>query len=246
MPFLAWNFEILRLLGRGARVAATLFVVAGAALLTRLIVRRYASADGRPQGAHEAILDGTTFGWLLQMLVFFQIGDEYLLVFLPYAAIATGRALRSALQQHARLVAAAGLFLLAGSAVWTREDLARHEAIWSLAEGLHDQGVPPERIFAGWEWAGYYRFDEYARATPPTAHVSFEDFFDRWVPQQRDRAECLIVHNPEPPPGDAWQLVARADYFSVFSRGRESFYAVRRLASSGADKGRPPENPGQR
>jgi hypothetical protein len=40
------------------------------------------------------------------------------------------------------------------------------------------------------------------------------------------------VHDPRPPASEFWKIVDRFHYFSVFSRGVETFYAVRRLDSS--------------
>ena len=110
------------------------------------------------------------------------------------------------------------------------KSLCRTQAIWTLAEHVHAAGIPTNKIFAGWEWAGYYHFDEYAKTAPPESTNSFADFFERRVADCRDQAAYLIVHDPMPPPGQAWEIVEKYQYFSVFSRGTESFYAVRRLA----------------
>ncbi len=44
--------------------------------------------------------------------------------------------------------------------------------------------------------------------------------------RQRAQADYLIVHDPQPPAGEHWETVDRFQYFSVFSRGIETFYAV--------------------
>lgn len=227
MPFLSWNFEILYLLGTKIRILVTVITVAGAVFFAFALVRRYLLASGRPSGLHEWFLDVTTIFSLLLAMVFFLIGDEYLLIFLPFAAIAVGKQVEPVLLAWRRIVLLACLALLAGAAVWTREDLCRNQAIWTLADRQHAKGIPTDDIFAGWEWAGYYHFEDYARTAPPAA-TTFADFFERWMADRRARAEFLIVHDPHPPSGERWETIDRYQYFSVFSRGTETFYTVRR------------------
>jgi 4-amino-4-deoxy-L-arabinose transferase-like glycosyltransferase len=228
MPFLSWNFDILYILGMKFRILATVIAVAGSVFFAHFLVRRYVLESGRPSGLHEWFLDAASLFSLLLVLVFFLIGDEYLLIFLPFAAIAIGRQVEPVLLAWRRTVFIVCLLLLAGAAVWTREGLCRNEAIWTLAERLHATGVPTDKIFAGWEWAGYYHFDDYARAAPPATTTTFADFFERWMSERKARAEFLIVHDPHPPTGEHWQTIDRSQFFSVFSRGTETYYAVRR------------------
>jgi hypothetical protein len=233
MPILSWNFEILYLLGTKVRVLATAIAVVGAVLFAHFLVRRYGLESRRPRELHEWFLDAATAFSLLLVLIFFLLGDEYLLIFLPFAAIAIGRQVESVLQARSRTIFVVCLALLVGAAVWTREGLCRNQAIWTLAERLHATGVPTDKIFAGWEWAGYYHFEDYTRTSPPTATTTFADFFERWIAERRARAEFLIVHDPYPPAGERWQTVDRYHFFSIFSRGMETYYAVRR------ERGRP-------
>jgi 4-amino-4-deoxy-L-arabinose transferase-like glycosyltransferase len=235
MPFLSWNFEILYILGTNIRILATLITIAGAVFFAYFLMRRYLLESERPSGLHEWFLDTTTVFSLLLALVFFLIGDEYLLIFLPFAAIAVGRQVEPMLMAWRRTVLFLCLALLIGAAVWTREGLCRNQAIWTLAERMHATGLPTDQIFAGWEWAGYYHFDDYARRTPPTATTTFADFFDHWMAERRARAQFLIVHDPHPPAGQRWETIDRYQYFSVFSRGTETFYAVHR--QRGGDSG---------
>jgi 4-amino-4-deoxy-L-arabinose transferase-like glycosyltransferase len=230
MPFLSWNFELLYLLGTKFRILATVIAVGGGILFAFALVRRYLVADCRPLNLHLWFLDATTFFSLSLALVFFLIGDEYLLIFMPFAAIALGRVVEPVLVAWRRTVLILCFVLLAGAAIWTREGLCRNEAIWTLAERLHARGVPTGEIFAGWEWAGYYHFDDFVRSSPPTATTTFADFFERWTAERRTKALYLIVHDPQPPAGQQWETVDRFQYFSVFSRGTETFFAVRRVS----------------
>jgi 4-amino-4-deoxy-L-arabinose transferase-like glycosyltransferase len=230
MPFLSWNFEILYILGTKFRIVATAIAVGGGILFASALAHRYFRATCRPSGLHEWFLDATTFFSLLLALIFFLIGDEYLLIFLPFAAIAVGKAAEPVLVEWRRTVLILCFLLLTGAAIWTREGLCRNEAIWTLAERLHARGVRTDEIFAGWEWAGFYHFDDYVRSSPATATTTFADFFERWMAERRARAEYLIVHDPRPPAGQDWETVDRFQYFSVFSRGTETFYAVHRTS----------------
>jgi hypothetical protein len=230
MPFLPWYFEILKLLGTKIQLCVTVVAIGGGILFARLFARRYAVAANRP-ALREAVLDAATGVSLAMVLVFFVFGDKDVLVFLPFAAIAVGRQVESVLAAFRPAVVLVCLGLMAGTAIWTREDLCRNEAIWTLAERVRATGVPPEKIFAGWEWSGYYEFPQYTREVPPVASTTFTDFFERWLAGRKTQAKFLIVHDPRPPAGEHWQIVDRFRYFSVFSRGVETFYTVHRLDS---------------
>ena len=145
MPFLPWYFEILKLLGPKIQLCATVLAVSGGILFARLFARRYAIAANRPTLNH-AVLDASTGVSFAMALVFFVFGDKDVLIFLPFAAIAVGRQVESVLMAYCPAVAVLCLGLLAGTAIWTREDLCRNEAIWTLAERVHATGVPPGKI----------------------------------------------------------------------------------------------------
>jgi len=227
MPYLPWFFEILKILGRKAELPATVLTIAGGVLFAHFLARRYLVSANRPR-LEQGLLDAATFVSLLMALVFFVFGDKDVLIFLPLAAIALGKQVEPVLLRHRRGVFAVCLLLLVGTAVWTREDLCRNQAVWTLAARLHASGVPSEDIFAGWEWYGYHHFEEYARSVPPVATTEFADFFGPWMDRQRAQADYLIVHDPEPPAGEHYEPVEQFQYFSVFSRGIETFYAVKR------------------
>ncbi len=229
MPYLPWFFEIMKLLGRRVEIPATVLTIAGGVLFAHFLARRYLSPAQRPR-LEQGVLDGMSFVSLLMALVFFVFGDKDVLIFLPLGAIAVARQTEDLLLRHRRTVVAACVLLLVGSAVWTREDLCRNQAVWTLAARLHAGGVPSENIFAGWEWYGYHHFDDYTRVVPPLETTEFADFFGPWMDKQRAQAEYLIVHDPQPPVGEHYEVVDQFRYFSVFSRGFETFYAVKRPA----------------
>jgi 4-amino-4-deoxy-L-arabinose transferase-like glycosyltransferase len=228
MPFLADRFDLLYNLGTAVRWTVTCFTILGAALFARSFVARYLDPAAAGVTAAEAVLDLTTLFLLAQTVVFCQIWDEYLLVYLPYAAIAVSRQIEPVLRKQAWIVAGLCTVLLAGAAVWTREELSRSQATWTLAERLHESGVPTQDIFCDWGWTFYWHFDDYTREVPPTAFVGYSDLFGRWVLDQKAKARYRIVHEINPPSGETWSIIDRYHYFSVFSRKTETFFAIRR------------------
>ncbi|HEV3299374.1 MAG TPA: glycosyltransferase family 39 protein [Planctomycetaceae bacterium] len=236
MPYLPWFFEILKLLGLKAELPATLLTIAGGVLFAHFLARRYLVSANRPR-LEQGLLDATTFVSLLMALVFFVFGDKDVLIFLPLGAIAVAKQTEPVLMKHCRAVFVACLLLLAGTAVWTREDLCRNQAVWTLAARLEAGGVPSEKIFAGWEWYGYHHFEDYARIVPPLETTEFADFFGPWMERQKAEADYLIVHDPTPPVGEHYKVVDQFQYFSVFSRGIETFYAVERPGSARPQRG---------
>jgi hypothetical protein len=236
MPYLPWFFEILKLLGLKAALPATVLTIAGGVLFAHFFTRRYLVAANRPR-LEQSLLDAATFVSLLMALVFFVFGDKDVLIFLPLGAIAVAKQTEQVLLRHWLAVFTGCLLLLAGTAVWTREDLCRNQAVWTLAARLEAGGVPSEKIFAGWEWYGYHHFADYARIVPPLETTEFADFFGPWMERQRAEADYLIVHDPKPPAGEHYKVVDQFQYFSVFSRGVETFYAVERPATARRQRG---------
>jgi 4-amino-4-deoxy-L-arabinose transferase-like glycosyltransferase len=236
MPYLPWFFEILKLLGLKAELPATVLTIAGGVLFAHFFARRYLVAANRPR-LEQSLLDAATFVSLLMALVFFVFGDKDVLIFLPLGAIAIAKQTERVLFKQRLAVFTGCLLVLAGTAVWTREDLCRNQAVWTLAARLEAGGVPSEKIFAGWEWYGYHHFADYARIVPPLETTEFADFFGPWMERQRAEADYLIVHDPKPPAGEHYKVVDQFQYFSVFSRGVETFYAVERPGSARRRRG---------
>jgi 4-amino-4-deoxy-L-arabinose transferase-like glycosyltransferase len=246
MPFLSDRFDLLYNLGTAVRWSATIFTIVGAALFARNFVARYfgpappvdlkppfdSTSSARPGVTRsEAVLDLTTLFLLVQTVVFVQLWDEYLLVYLPYAAIAVSRQIQPVLRKQTWLVVGLCTVLLAGAGVWTREELCRSQAMWTLAQRVRQEGVAPRDIFCDWGWIFFWHFDEYTREVSPTDFTGYSDLFNRWVVEQKTRAPYRIVHEIPSAPGERWSVIDRYQYFSVFSRKTETFYAVHRERS---------------
>jgi hypothetical protein len=241
MPFLRHTYDLLLVLGEPVRWAATIFVVIGAALIARVFVERYMSVISKAATApkpRELLLDLTSLFLLGCNLIFFQQWDSYQLPFLPLVTIVLAKRFEATMVLHRVAIAACCLFLLIGSAIWTREDLAKGDVQWILAERLRESGVPPQDIASSWEWFAYWNFPEFLRQEAKHAGSEIPNFLGEqgWQGRNRQAAEYWIVHDPRPPAGsrETWTVVGEADYFSVYARRREKFYAVRRSPAPAA------------
>jgi hypothetical protein len=246
MPFLRHTYDLLLVLGEPVRWAVTIFVVVGAALFARVFVERYASLISTLAGPgtgpasaplpRELLLDLTSLFLLGCNLIFFQQWDSYQLPFLPLVAIVVAKRYEGLMISRRFAVAGCCLLLLVGSTIWTREDLAKGDVQWTLAEKLRESGVPPQNIASSWEWFAYWSFPDFVREEGKRAGSAIPKFLgeDGWQGRNRKAAEYWIVHDPQPTAGSSekWTIVGEADYFSVYARGRERFYAVRRSAHS--------------
>jgi hypothetical protein len=245
MPFLRHTYDLLLVLGEPVRWVVTLYVLLGAALIARVFVDRYASvaraqSESVRQTAvppvapapRELLLDLTSLFLLGCNLIFFQQWDSYQLPFLPLFAIVLGKEYERLLVSWRWPIVACCLLLLMGSAIWTREDLAKGHVQWILAEHLRQSGVPPQNIASSWEWFAYWNFPEFVSQEGKQAGTAIPNFLgeEGWQGRNRQASEYWIVHNPRPPVGsrETWTVVGEASYFSVYARGRERFYAVRR------------------
>ncbi len=242
MPFLRHTYDLLLVLGEPVRWSVTIYVVLGAALIASAFVERYASLIASLRGSEpgdvpaplprELLLDLTSLFLLGCNLIFFQQWDSYQLPFLPLVAIVVAKRFEGLLLSQRVAVAGCCLILLVGSAVWTREDLAKDDVQWRLAEALRQAGVKPQNIASSWEWFAYWSFPDFVREEGKQAGTAIPRFLgeDGWQGRNRKAAEYWIVHDPRPRAGSSekWTIVGEADYFSVYARGRERFYAVRR------------------
>ena len=174
--------------GRAGGWAVTIFVVVGAALIARAFVERCASllcaAPGTvpPPTSRELLLDLTSLFLLGGNLVFFQQWDSYQLPFLPLVAIVLAKRYEGLLLARHLAVAGCCLVLLAGSAIWTREDLAKGDVQWILAERLRQEGIAPQNIASSWEWFAYWNFPEFVRQEGKRVGTEIPNFLgeDGW------------------------------------------------------------------
>jgi Dolichyl-phosphate-mannose-protein mannosyltransferase len=232
MPFAAGSYKFLANSPDPLRHGITLIVVAGAALFARISVARYVRSTRAALGPAELVLDLTTLFSLAFILSFNQFVDRYFLVCLPYAAIVVGRPLAEALLAWRRTVIVCCVVLSIGSAVWTREDLARDEAVWTLSERLRTEGILPEQIFSDEKWLFFWQFEDSVHKGQITSTSDYADLLalrGGWLGRSRASAEYRIVDDLRPPFGEIWRVVDQTRYFSVYARGYQTLYAVRRV-----------------
>jgi 4-amino-4-deoxy-L-arabinose transferase-like glycosyltransferase len=229
MPWISHSYDNLGSLPEPIRWGLTVFVIMGAALFGRIFAARYVGPRRRPLSPAELVLDLTTLFSLVVTLGFNQFNDRYFLVYLPYAAIIVAKRVEGPLVASPRAVIAGCLLLLAGSAVWTREDMAKDEALWNLSARLHQQGIPPQQIFSDWRWLFYWEFDDFAHSGNITAASTYVDLFgDKWLGRRRAAAPYRVVHDLTSPGGEQWTVIETTRYFSLLSFQWETYYAVRR------------------
>ena len=207
LPLISWNFEFLTELSLKERKVLTLLTSAGAVLLGGILVRRYFADGGwKALTPEQRLLDLVTLGLLGLHLIYAQFGDEYLIVFLPFALIILGRQL----QPWQAILLVPGtigcLVLLAGSAWWTRSLLVENELPWREAEKVRALGVDPTKIYGPWAWNCYQgAFDDYLTDIHrrieyrplDDGYDGLKDFFVRYLEGDRKaQAEYLITSGP--------------------------------------------------
>jgi 4-amino-4-deoxy-L-arabinose transferase-like glycosyltransferase len=239
MPLLPWNFNGLNDLGTAARAVLTLFTAIGAALFGRIFLLRSLPKGWASLSPAERLLDLATLFALGLTLVFVQVGDEYLLVCLPYTLIVVGRDLEPVLERRAPWLLAATAAVLLGAGLWTRSLLIPNEAAWRVAADVHAQGVPAERIWADWMWVSYHHFDDYASQVDPTRIKSLGPSYGNWIWRRFDLADHFVLLGEDllerarrqvARRGDRMEIVAEYAYRALPGGAPGRVYLVRRIA----------------
>lgn len=229
MPYLPWNFEQLRasVLVTGLLTAAT---STGAVLLGWIIASRYRNRAGwNKVTPPERLIDLVTLFLLGQHLIFFKIGDQYLIGLLPFALIVTARHLGTWLDRLATATAAVTFAMLLACAIWVRGILVYQEARWTAAELIRESGIAPLQIYGSWTWNSYYTFQDYLREIDYQTVDDFTDYFDHWLPERERRAEFLVRLSATAPEGENWRIIGEVPFRDILFR-RRSAYAVQRLS----------------
>lgn len=221
MPYLPWNFGLLQQQSTVLRAALTALTLLGAVFYARLFILRARALSTRP--VHERLIDYTTLAYLAVMFLFIQIGDEYLLPFLPWALIVAGRERHPYLCQYRVTLIVLATFLVLIGAAWIRQILAVNEARWALASTAVQMGADPADVYSTWTWTSYHRFDQYAAIAQPPAYDDIARMFNDWLPEQREHAAFRIV---DVPPNVSWTIISTREYWRPF--GTATLYLVRR------------------
>ncbi|MEW6111886.1 MAG: glycosyltransferase family 39 protein [Thermodesulfobacteriota bacterium] len=219
IPYVPWYFGSIEGFGSVGRFFLSAITISGGVLYGYLFISRYLSSEQRRRiSAPQRLLDFVTAFFFFEVLLFFQIGDAYLLPLLPFTLIVAGRALQPRMARFAKSAIAFSLIMLVLSAAWTRGLLADDEASWQAAERLVKQGVRPQEICAEWPWVSYYRFNEFLveAGYPPALGVN--RFFEEWLPQKRHEARFWITPDKNDPPGEHWRIVDEVPYRGIIGK----------------------------
>jgi 4-amino-4-deoxy-L-arabinose transferase-like glycosyltransferase len=212
MPYLLWNLSEVEQSSLVLRAGLTVLTTAGAILLAYGVYERNRPGRSERLPASQRLLDCVTLFLLAQQLIFFEFGDEYLLVFMPYALIVYTRMLGDGLRRFATVTIVLCLAIALTAALWTRGLLAREEAMWSAAESLRASGVPSERIYARWTWVSYYGFQDYVAEVGDRKLDDLSDLFNRWFPARYANAEYVVVDSTAHPHPRRGKVVAEVPY----------------------------------
>jgi len=229
MPYLPWYFgDSIKAFGSVPRFLLSLITALGGVLYGYVFLSRYLSRENRGTiSASQKLLDFVTALFFVQILLFFQIGDAYLLPLLPFTLIAIGRAIQRQIGRSVKAAAKLCLVLLVLSAAWTRGLLAVDEASWQAAEKLVKQGISPQEISAEWHWVATYRFNEFLAESgyPPIDGV--KRFLEEWLPEKRQEARFWITPERYDPPGEQWRIVEEAPYRGMIGKMRRVYVKER-------------------
>jgi hypothetical protein len=206
----------------------TLLMVAGAFLLLRLVAGSWTAWDSWTScSPSQRLLGAVTLTLALWHLLFHQLADRYILVFLPYILILIGSRCSSWVLRFRKVVVGVALVLLALSMLWTRAWLDREEAEWKAGEYARVREVRPEEISASWAWVGYHSFQEFRVGQAVPAMKDLDEEYGRWFLERQARVPYVITYSLEPPPRQRWSIVAEFPFRSFFL-GKRLLYLVKR------------------
>jgi hypothetical protein len=228
MPYLLWNLGLLQEGSTSLRFGLTVLTFSGGCVVAYAIGRTLIPLK-RVQNMpdHERLLHVTYVFILATVLLFIQMGDEYLLILLPYALIAAGKALGPLMERHPRVLLACNVLMLAVSSLWTHGLLSVNEARWAVAETIvRERGVDPLDVYCTWKWTSYHGLKDYGSGAERPLYGTQEEFFSDWLPSYQAAADYWIVDDPIPPNGESWEIIGQEQYWSIFTK--RSIYAVKR------------------
>ena len=167
-------------------------------------------------------------------LVFFQLGDVYLIKFIPFVAIMIAMNARHTLRRLHLPLYGLGVVIFVMSALWTWNILVWFEGHWVEAEKLRQSGIHPsniacERMTNNALWVGYHQVQDFTDSVDPTKLTDNEDFWIRWNRGRRDQAEYWITIKP---PNDSGDVINTREIYSLRHGGYVTIYTLRRRMPS--------------
>jgi len=192
MPYLEPTFLVLReKCTLSTQLGLTCFTLIGGAFYSFIFVKRLPSVLDENHERHAKLLGWTSLWALVAQLLFHQLTDQYLIIFLPVALISTGLCFENALIRFRKIITGLCILLLLVSAMWTRGALACLEAGWRGAETLRQRSVKVDEIYGPCEWNCYYKFDDYLEKKGNRMDSLFL-FFRDWEREQKSTAVYIV------------------------------------------------------
>jgi hypothetical protein len=195
MPILPWYFEVIRVhLPTILRMALLVLLVAAGFVYLLMVIRDYSPSAWSQLSSQERLLGLSTGCVVGAYLFFFQLGDEYIVIALPFLFILLGKQAQVSGWKQAVIVCLC-VVQLAMAALWTRGTLETTDAYWQAAELLRGRGVPVDQIYNdAWEWTCYYKFEGYMRSRHNQVR-SIGQYFEEWNREQKASADYFVTGN---------------------------------------------------
>ncbi len=246
IPSIPWILAMIMPWRFRYQLILTALGLATAALLGWLLFPVAAiKAALRRRDAVTCFLAGTACAFAVLHLLYVQLNDTYLIVFLPFVLFALSQVLKAKTTPRAciRAIALASAILGIGVAFWMRGDFNRQEAIWRASDQIHAAGVDVMQIRGSLQWAEYHSaFDEWLiclgpRARPEdytgsyTSHYPYDKlsfaFYD-WLDERQKHAEYRL--SDRTPKAEGYNIVERLAYRDSLLRQRFVYTMKRRGA----------------
>lgn len=213
-PYMGFNLDFLKVLPQLGQLA-TILAVPGGIIFGALAWERVGSwKRWQALPLDQRFLDTTTGFLLAYFILFFNLGDRYLLALVPFALIVLGHYLQPRLKGVTRYVIICSLLLVALTALITRFDQTEQAAEWKASDYALTLGAEPIKIMGPWGWYTSYNFDDYLRTNPDL--TNFQYMFDKWRPLRQEESEYQINFYKDELTEKGWQIVKTFPYKDGF------------------------------
>lgn len=214
MPLIDSNFDSLwAAFGSHSRLLLTVLTTVGGSLAASCFISRY-RVEWPKLSPHERLLDFVTAGAALEILAYSNFTERYLLPLLPCVLIVLGRKCAPQLREHGRLIAASCVLIALVSAIYTRIDLARGEALWKGGDIALRAAAPQETVSGSDEWNGFHYTDAFLAQNGSSIDFrKYDDVVDDWFLKQRERANYIVAAQPQTSP--TWTVIATVSYWPI-------------------------------
>jgi hypothetical protein len=207
MPSLPWLFGGVVV---DERVRAVLHVgaaVSGVSILW-LALRLYVPARGRPgAGPADVLLGLVAAATLAANELYVQLGDRYVIVYVPFALWVVGRTAGPWGRWTRAAVLAGAACSFAWGACWTNARMDDATARFALGDLALARGADPRDVAVGWTWQSFHgAYDTWVLAVRGYPDVDLRDFFD-WLRVRNGGARYTLTDRE--PGADATVVAVR-------------------------------------